>query len=123
MADLAEEVLRRKDTETLKRGGVPPSPDDIKMLCASVLNEYKNSSSCGTDCASKPNMLVNTSEQHNESSLSRSNTGLMIRGEQHSEIMGNTEPPLSRSNTDLMIRGEQLEILGNDGELSFYAPL
>ena len=47
----------------------------------------------------------------------------MIRGEQHSEIMGNTEPPLSRSNTDLMIRGEQLEILGNDGELSFYAPL
>ena len=80
MADLAEEVLRRKDEETFKRGGNPPSPEDIKTLCASVLNEYKNSPTCGTDCASRSNMLVNTSEQHNE-------------------------------------------ILGNDSESSYYAPL
>jgi hypothetical protein len=50
MTDLAEEVLRRKNEETARRGGVQPSPEEIKQLCASVLEEYKGSPTCGSDC-------------------------------------------------------------------------
>lgn len=50
MTELAEEVLRRKKEETDRRGGVQPSPDEIKQLCAVVLDEYRRSPTCGADC-------------------------------------------------------------------------
>lgn len=43
MAEMAEEVLRRKDEEVNKRGGVPLSGEELKKICASVLEDFKKS--------------------------------------------------------------------------------
>lgn len=41
MAEMAEEVLRRKQEETNRRGGVPMSGEELKNLCAGVIDDYK----------------------------------------------------------------------------------
>lgn len=46
MAEMAEEVLKRKQEETLRRGGVPPSNEELKQMCASVLNDFRRTTSC-----------------------------------------------------------------------------
>ncbi len=46
MAELAHEVLKRKQEETLRRGA-EPSSEELRRICAGVLNEYRKSSSCG----------------------------------------------------------------------------
>jgi len=50
MAELAEEVMKRKQEETSKRGGVAPSGEELRQMCASVLDDYRKSQSCGRDC-------------------------------------------------------------------------
>ena len=52
MAELAHEVLKRKQEETARRG-VEPSSEELRKICAGVLNEYRHSLSCGTDCKRK----------------------------------------------------------------------
>lgn len=52
MAEMAQEVLKRKQEETARRGGVPPSNEELKQMCASVLDDYRKSSTCGKDCGS-----------------------------------------------------------------------
>jgi hypothetical protein len=42
MGELAEEVMRRKQEETERRGGVEPSGEELKQMCNAVLNEYSN---------------------------------------------------------------------------------
>lgn len=49
--EMVKDVLKIKEDETMRRGGVAPSPEEIISICASVLNDYKKSPKCGTDCA------------------------------------------------------------------------
>jgi hypothetical protein len=49
--EMVQEVLLMKQDETMRRGGVPPSPDEVVSMCASVLNDYKKSPQCGSDCS------------------------------------------------------------------------
>jgi hypothetical protein len=59
VAELAEEVMRRKQEETVRRG-TQPSSDELRKICAGVMEDYRQSASCGLDCA-KP-ALSNVSE-------------------------------------------------------------
>ena len=52
MVELKQEVLKRKQEETARRGGVPPSNEELKKMCANVLDDYRKSASCGKDCGS-----------------------------------------------------------------------
>lgn len=52
MEELKQEVLRRSQEETARRGGVAPSNEELKQLCANVLDDYRQSASCGKDSAS-----------------------------------------------------------------------
>ena len=45
IAELAEEVIRRKQEETARRGGVAPSNAELRQISAEVLAEYKKASS------------------------------------------------------------------------------
>lgn len=43
MAEMAEEVLRRKEEEINKKGGIPLTVEELKKICANVMGEYKKS--------------------------------------------------------------------------------
>lgn len=45
MAEMAQEVLRRKQEETVKRGGVSPTNEELQQMCANVLDDYRKSMS------------------------------------------------------------------------------
>jgi dihydroorotase-like cyclic amidohydrolase len=63
MAELAHEVLKRKQEETARRGGVEPSSEELRRICAGVLNDYRGSSSCGADCARKGSSGVSGNDE------------------------------------------------------------
>jgi hypothetical protein len=52
MEELKQEVLRRSQEETVRRGGVAPSNEELKQMCTNVLDDYRHSASHGKDCVS-----------------------------------------------------------------------
>jgi len=50
MQELAQEVLKIKQEESARRGGAPISPEELRLMCAGVLNQ-RNQGGCSS-CAS-----------------------------------------------------------------------
>jgi len=69
MAEMAREVLKRKQEET-ERHGVEPTGEELRRICAGVLSEYRNQSPCGANCARKDDGRVSMVEDNDESALS-----------------------------------------------------
>jgi hypothetical protein len=63
MEELAQEVLKRKQEETERRGGVAPSGEELRQMCAGVLNEYKRSPSCKSGCGSSSSSEVSANDE------------------------------------------------------------
>lgn len=61
IAEMAQEVRKRRQEETNRRGGVPLSSEELKKLCANVLGNHKKSVSSCRDCDSK-NHVPNVEE-------------------------------------------------------------
>lgn len=57
MAEMAQEVLKRKAEETNRRGGVPLSSDELKHICASVMDDYKKTNTGCKDCTNSDESL------------------------------------------------------------------
>jgi len=60
----AKEVLRRKHSETDRRGGIPPSKEELQRMCSQVLTEQRRGASCGNGCAMRSKSDVNASDDN-----------------------------------------------------------
>jgi hypothetical protein len=49
LAEMAQEVIKRKHEETVKNGGVAPSDSEMRRICENVLDDYRRCKLNGCD--------------------------------------------------------------------------